>query len=163
MDRSSLEDLKDFDTPHLTRLKKMMYDRWTWETGSDSDKEFLRAVETELENRKAAQQADYDLRVALDERGSLVINDQYLLVGGHSNVGLGTDFKRLIAEYLKQEFRSPSFSYQPESFKEELEGFIKRTLQTSTYEIVRELEHDSLFKEIVERIIQEHEWKKENT
>jgi len=44
-------DLKTFDSSHLEKLRIMFYDRWTFETGSQADRDFLDAIEAELESR----------------------------------------------------------------------------------------------------------------
>lgn len=43
--------LVEFDTPHLQKLIVAAYDRWTWDTGSDADKEWFEIAEEILEER----------------------------------------------------------------------------------------------------------------
>ncbi len=50
--KETLDDIKTFDSTHLEKLRIIFYDRWTFETGSQADKEFLDVIEEELERRK---------------------------------------------------------------------------------------------------------------
>ena len=48
------KEIETMDTPNLTKMRNIIRDKWTWETGSDEDKEFLDFIESELSTREVA-------------------------------------------------------------------------------------------------------------
>lgn len=48
------KEIQTMDTPNLTKMRNIIRDKWTWETGSDEDKKFLDFIESELSTREVA-------------------------------------------------------------------------------------------------------------
>ena len=112
--KETLDDIKTFDSTHLEKLRIIFYDRWTFETGSEADKEFLDAIEEELESRKPQPINHGGSGITLNAGGtihfsvnalaeSLKFNDENLFIKSNYGLRFGHDLEREIRRVAREE------------------------------------------------------------
>ncbi len=112
--KETLDDIKTFDNTHLEKLRIIFYDRWTFETGSETDKEFLDVIEEELESRKPQPIKHGGPSITLNSNGSiqmsldmtaeaLKFNEESLFIKSKYGLRFGHDFERELRRVVKDE------------------------------------------------------------
>ena len=109
--KETLDDIKTFDIPHLEKLRIIFYDRWNFETGSQADKEFLDAIEEELERKKPQPQSRHggtlmftDTSTTLTIQAELLkFNDQNLFIKSKYGLRFSHDFERELRRMAREE------------------------------------------------------------
>lgn len=99
------------DTPNLTKMRNIIRDKWTWETGSDEDKEFLDFIETELDSRESAAISPEPYFKVIGE--VIKFNDIELFRKSHNftdPVELGDGLSKAIREMLAKSINGYSYT-----------------------------------------------------
>lgn len=132
------DEVRSMDTPNLTKMRNVIRDHWTWDTGSDEDKELLDFIETELTGREAASTPSEPYFNVLGD--SLRFNDHELISDSYnysSPLKLGVEFDKAVKKSLVDALRS--YAYDPYDINisdaityrvsEEIEGELKLKLE----------------------------------
>ena len=115
--KETLDDIKTFDSTHLEKLRIIFYDRWTFETGSEDDKEFLDVIEEELERRKPqpikrsstginpiSLTSDGTVHMSVNALAeSLKFNDENLFIKSKYGLRFGHDLERELRRVAREE------------------------------------------------------------
>lgn len=105
----SKQDILSMDTANLTKFRNIIRDRWTWETGTDEDKELLDIIETELTMREAQPSSRVDFQIRADTL-SLDNHTLFEITGEYNNpIGLSSELKKSIKKSLVDDITSYNY------------------------------------------------------
>jgi hypothetical protein len=137
------KEIQTMDTPNLTKMRNIIRDKWTWETGSDADKEFLDFIESELNTREAIASVPEPYFEIIGE--SLKFNGAELFEKSYdyaTPVAISDDLAKVITKMITNNIKGYSYvSYNDQdigsSIIQKVESEIHTTLRASLETLVR--------------------------
>lgn len=159
------EHLREFDTIHLQKLFSLMYDRWNWETGTDSDHRFMNIVEETLGERGMSAPTNTNGGPNISGQGEdLHIHADGITLqspnwgpqcklfefGGSSQLQLGYEAKQALLKFLTDElgWSNTVCNENGQYLKHKVEDIVRGTNQYEIDELKRKVDEQ-------ERIIRE--------
>jgi len=88
--------LMEFDTAHLAKIHSLAYDRWNWDTGTETDKEWMDVAECILRERG----------INMSNNNDTPIVPKTLFDLSNGQVVIGEDLKVALIDFLIEEVRS---------------------------------------------------------
>ena len=137
------KEIQTMDTPNLTKMRNIIRDKWTWETGSDEDKEFLDFIESELNNREALASVPEPFFEIIGE--SLKFNGAELFEKSYdyaTPIAISDDLAKVITKMITNNIKGYSYvSYDDQnigiSILQKVESEIHGDLQPSLETLIR--------------------------
>lgn len=137
--------LSGMGTATLQAIVRAAYDRWNWDTGSDSDKEWFEVAEELLAEQGVGTMKNLGLMV--DSGGDITLNTSNTLKVKHpnnsmdhelftvattGNLGLGCELKDELATFLANEINgvSTTYTFNGQTLKTVLEDMVLQALRS---------------------------------
>ena len=138
MRESNKTEIQSMDTPNLTKMRNIIRDKWTWETGTDEDKEFLDFIESELDSRESASLSPEPYFNVTGE--SLEFNNSELVRKSYNYshpIELGDDLSKAVKKTITECLNSYNYESHEidvsgavlKKINEEIEGELKSKLE----------------------------------